>query len=301
MKKLFYFTIALLGLNASAQVGIGVPTANIDASAQLEVASTSKGFLAPRMTEAQKNAITSPASGLLVFQTDGTSGFYYYNASAWSPIAPSGSSGSSAFPVLSSTQRDALGITTQGNIIFNTTTNTYQGSKFIQSPYDNLTDIHHGQSICSGSDYIEQGFTVSDQMISAETTISSITLSVYQVTTPGTFHIEIIDNVYNFSIAEGDFQVNSSDENKTVNIPILFMGFYPTPFYSPSNSFKITCKDGGEVKFLVNGNVKAGVGSYYNSTYNRLYGQLADTTRCISAKINLTTEGVVEWVNLTSL
>ena len=75
--------VALATFTASAQVGIGVPTANIDASAQLEVASTNKGFLAPRMTETQKNAITSPAAGLLVYQTDGTTGFYYYDGSAW--------------------------------------------------------------------------------------------------------------------------------------------------------------------------------------------------------------------------
>ena len=55
MKKLFYLVTILLGLNASAQVGIGVPTTNINPSAELEVASTTKGFLAPRMTETQKN------------------------------------------------------------------------------------------------------------------------------------------------------------------------------------------------------------------------------------------------------
>ena len=53
MKKLFFVIITLISLSASAQVGIGVPTANMNASAQLEVASTTKGFLAFRMSEAQ--------------------------------------------------------------------------------------------------------------------------------------------------------------------------------------------------------------------------------------------------------
>ncbi len=61
--------IAFIGLNASAQVGIGVPTANINASAQLEVASTSKGLLLPRLTTAQVNAISNPAPGLMVYNT----------------------------------------------------------------------------------------------------------------------------------------------------------------------------------------------------------------------------------------
>jgi len=94
MKKLFYLCIAFVGMSASAQVGIGVPTADINASAQLEVSSTSKGFLAPRMTQAQKNNISSPAAGLLVYQTDAPSGFYYFDGSVWqSGLGPQGPQG----------------------------------------------------------------------------------------------------------------------------------------------------------------------------------------------------------------
>ena len=50
---------------------------NADGSAILDVKSSSKGFLMPRMTEAQKNAVSNPASGLMIFQTDGESGFIY--------------------------------------------------------------------------------------------------------------------------------------------------------------------------------------------------------------------------------
>lgn len=71
------FTITL----TQAQVGIG--TANPSTSAQLEVSSTTKGFLPPRMTSAQRTAISSPESGLMVYQTDGTAGLYYYNGSSW--------------------------------------------------------------------------------------------------------------------------------------------------------------------------------------------------------------------------
>ena len=57
-----------------------------EASAVLDVASTSGGFLAPRMTQSQRLAIASPATGLLVYQTDGTAGFYQYDGSTWSII-----------------------------------------------------------------------------------------------------------------------------------------------------------------------------------------------------------------------
>lgn len=77
------FTILLLfAFQASfSQVGIGTTTPN--ASAKLELQSTTQGFLPPRMTSAQRAAIATPAAGLMVYQTDGTAGIYYYNGSGW--------------------------------------------------------------------------------------------------------------------------------------------------------------------------------------------------------------------------
>jgi len=83
MKKTLLSALLFCSLIANAQVGIGVSVANIEPSAQLEVKSTNKGLLTPRMNEAQKNAINNPATGLLVYQTDGISGFYYYDGNAW--------------------------------------------------------------------------------------------------------------------------------------------------------------------------------------------------------------------------
>jgi len=56
-----------------------------NASSVLDVKSVLKGFLAPRMTQAQRTVIATPADGLLVYQTDATKGFYYYNGTtaAW--------------------------------------------------------------------------------------------------------------------------------------------------------------------------------------------------------------------------
>lgn len=66
-----------------AQAGIG--TATPDASAMLQVESTTKGLLVPRMLAAQRQAIVNPAAGLIVYQTDGTPGFYY---NAGTSVAP---------------------------------------------------------------------------------------------------------------------------------------------------------------------------------------------------------------------
>jgi trimeric autotransporter adhesin len=67
-----------------AQVGIGTTTP--DASAVLDVKSSTKGLLIPRMTTAQRTTITTPAIGLQVFDTD-TKSVWFYNGTAWSQLS----------------------------------------------------------------------------------------------------------------------------------------------------------------------------------------------------------------------
>jgi microcystin-dependent protein len=88
MKKLLVIIMIAFSANAFAQTGIGTRTPN--ASAQLEVSSTTKGFLPPRMTAAQRTAISSPATGLLVYQTDGTAGYYFFDGATWSSLNSGG-------------------------------------------------------------------------------------------------------------------------------------------------------------------------------------------------------------------
>jgi hypothetical protein len=58
-----------------------------DTTAMLDVSSTTKGLLVPRMTAQQKNTIINPATGLLIYQTDGDTGFYYFNGVSWFLLA----------------------------------------------------------------------------------------------------------------------------------------------------------------------------------------------------------------------
>jgi hypothetical protein len=69
----------------STALSIGNQSA-ANASSILEVSSTTKGFLPPRMTQAQRNAIASPAIGLEIYQTDATEGKYIYKSSGWTYI-----------------------------------------------------------------------------------------------------------------------------------------------------------------------------------------------------------------------
>jgi hypothetical protein len=64
---------------------IGINNIAPDASAQLDVSSTTKGFLPPRMTTSQKNAISSPAEGLVVYDLT-LHKLCIYTGSAWETI-----------------------------------------------------------------------------------------------------------------------------------------------------------------------------------------------------------------------
>jgi len=67
-------------------VGINPTGSDPDNSAMLDVSATNKGLLVPRMTKTQKFLIPNPANGLLIYQTDDTAGFWYYEKSQWVPL-----------------------------------------------------------------------------------------------------------------------------------------------------------------------------------------------------------------------
>ena len=99
--KLHFFLLALSLVfcpNYVSAQGLSVNTSGAVAhtSSILDASSTSKGVLVPRMTITQRNLIATPATGLLIFQTDGTSGFYYYNGIAWTAINSGGTPGGAA-------------------------------------------------------------------------------------------------------------------------------------------------------------------------------------------------------------
>ncbi len=80
--SLLVLSFSLIG--SAQNVGVGTTTPN--ASAVLDASSTTQGFLPPRMTYAQRNAIVNPAAGLIVYCTDcngGAGEMNYFNGNIW--------------------------------------------------------------------------------------------------------------------------------------------------------------------------------------------------------------------------
>jgi hypothetical protein len=88
--KLLFILFAFVVSHSYAQ-NIGIGTVTPDASAALEIKDNAKGFLPPRMTYAERNAISSPAVGLMIYCTDcGNKGEWQgYNGSAWMSLTSS--------------------------------------------------------------------------------------------------------------------------------------------------------------------------------------------------------------------
>jgi hypothetical protein len=91
---IIFIAVVPMPIHVRAQsVAINADSSAADPSAILDIKSTAKGVLVPRMTLAQRNIIAVPAVGLLIYQTDNTPGFYYYDGGAWSAVKTSAGGG----------------------------------------------------------------------------------------------------------------------------------------------------------------------------------------------------------------
>lgn len=122
---------------------LGLGTITPDSKSLLDLSSTTRGFLAPRMTTAQRNAIVSPPNGLMIYNTT-LNQYQSYNSSVsqWGAVGrlqgdatslatsaafqvDSTTKGSLAAPRMTTVQRDAITGAVAGLLIYNTTTNAY--------------------------------------------------------------------------------------------------------------------------------------------------------------------------------
>ena len=92
MKKFVFFLIFCFCIFTvyGQSLAINTDGSTANTSALLDVKSTSKGMLIPRMDSAQRAAIAAPATGLLVYQTNKDSGFYHFDGTNWQQLVNQG-------------------------------------------------------------------------------------------------------------------------------------------------------------------------------------------------------------------
>lgn len=140
--------------NASSSIRVGIGTTNPNPSAVLDISSTNKGVLFPRMTQAQRMGIASPANGLLLFQTDGNSGYYYNKGSNVSPDWVNINGGESGWSVSGNAninpQVNFIGTTDNNPLIFKVNNEIsgrlgvlFNTSFGVQSLYQNVTGVNN--------------------------------------------------------------------------------------------------------------------------------------------------------------
>ena len=141
--------VLAIGLDAdsSALNNLGeltVGTNAIQTSAIMEVSSTSKGFLPPRMTQVERNAISTPAAGLIVWCTNcGTNGsLSAYDGTGWANLSLTSSAGT--VPTVTTDAITSFGVTSAtigGNILSNGGSAIIsRGVCYSSSPNPNITD-----------------------------------------------------------------------------------------------------------------------------------------------------------------
>ena len=85
--RIFVKSSEKMRIDSLGIVSIGTNTP--DSSALLNISSTKKGILIPRMTLNQRNNIPLPATGLLIYQTNNNPGFFMFNGTSWAAVTPS--------------------------------------------------------------------------------------------------------------------------------------------------------------------------------------------------------------------
>jgi len=164
--------------STNSQVAVGAAPA--EATAALAVNSTTKGFLPPRMTSAQMNDITSPATGLMVYCIDCTTpGLSYFTGTAWSNLV----SPASAQGVTSLSSSFNFNCTGGGTFIITVANNTFSDVTLSFA----ASDITF--SVASGANGPASGYSVSAVSPASATITSGSTAAIAYTITGATTRV----------------------------------------------------------------------------------------------------------------
>lgn len=174
------------------------------------------GFIPPKMTQSQRDAIADPAVGLLIYQTNATPGYYYYTGSSWQSIGSGGGGGGSSFDVLatflnntnSTVNANSTAYTSLSSGAFNATLASrvviFPNSGYLK----NFFILASGLQPASGSIVIT--FMKGSNTASIANTALSVTIPLSTDAGAGTIYSDTENSI---SVSAGDFAVISNVNN----------------------------------------------------------------------------------------
>lgn len=203
------------GLLTHAQVAFNTTGASPNNSAMLDVTSTTKGLLIPRITTAARLAIASPATGLLVYDNS-LSLYYYYNGTSWAPIAPlangwsiNGNSGTvSGSNFLGTIDNQALDIKTKNILHTRIRTN------------GQIELLNTGRSVFMGELINTQDDLNNHYNIGIGAFVMRVATSATGITAIGYAASQNVSNTASYNTTVGSFAVGNANNNGNFNTAI---------------------------------------------------------------------------------
>jgi hypothetical protein len=199
------------------------------ASALVNLESTTQGFLPPRMTAAQKAAIVTPATGLIIYQTDATEGLYQYLSTGWSAVSSTG--------YLTINNPTYTGVLKSGTL-------TYTPSNALATLQTDV--VGYNQFVIQNSDngsFSSSDFVVSNDLSDDSTYYGDFGINSSQFSGDGSFALANAIYLYGSdgdlvlgTVTENDVHIvtNSSDVD---SITALTTGQILFPHYTSNTSF----------------------------------------------------------------
>lgn len=221
---------------------------------------------------------------------------------------PSSANNGSSLQLVSTSERDDLGLATSGYLVLNTTTNTFQGSKAILPPYDYYTTTIYGFSMIIPGYSLTQTFTAGGQTISSAK-IATVNMGSGWASNSGSFTFAIHDDVNNYDLFSTTITISGAGD---IIVPISgydwSSGYPPVsgPLKLPVGtcSFVITSSSngGGSANFLLN--ASSGVGVLTNTYWESRGGTSAgytnpNTNNPLSIALYPSAQSGIIWVDLS--